>query len=142
MPSVPHVLWPHAFSQECDSCHFVNVISLAIVHVCAWRMIVEIVTHVQSTHHSSSPPSPPGFKGRLPALIDRISTSAPAELLEAPPVFADSCGGSTSSRRARFVESVLPSLGAAASSSGLANSFRLIKLYSRHFACAKIILHT
>ena len=53
-------------------------------------------SHTSSSHTMSSSPRP-GYNGRLSALIDRISTSLPAELLEAPPVFADSCGGPTAS---------------------------------------------
>ena len=56
-----------------------------------------------------------------------LSTSAPVELFEAPPVFADSCGTSHSSWRARFVASVLPSLGTATVVSRLANSSLLFR---------------
>ena len=84
--------------------------------------------HTCDPHTMSS--SPPGSNGRLPACVDRISTSAPSELLEAPPLFA------IPSRRERFVASFLPSFGATASGSGLTNSFRLIKLSSKRFACA------
>ena len=55
---------------------------------------------------------------RLPACIDRMSASAPAERLEAPPVFADSCGGSSrpgvhvSSHLFRFHLARQPTIGA------------------------------
>ena len=55
-------------------------------------------------------------------------------------MFADFCGDPISSRRARFVASVLPSLGAAASGSGLATTVRLIKLSSRRSRVCKIVL--
>ena len=140
---VPCHLFPHAWAtlsrrSVTPVTSSVQVSSQSFTHASEEYSLSS--SHTSNPHTTSS--SPPGSNGRLPALIDRTSTSAPIELLEAPPVFADSCGGQISSRRARFVATVLPSFGAAASGSGLANSARLIKLSSETFRVCRIFFHS
>ena len=79
-PSLPHLLWSRRLERVYES--------------------PSNSSHTSSPHIMSS--STPGSGGRLPALIGPISTSFPAVLLADPPVFPDSNGGPTSSRRARF----------------------------------------
>ena len=121
----------HVVSQE-RSCHFVSVISLAIVHLCVRRTFIELVTHVQSAHHVV-----------VAAWLQWSFASA--YLTAYPHQLQPSCSKllrclqilvAAQSRRARCVASVLPSLGTAASRSGLADSFRSVKMSSRRFACA------
>ena len=90
--SLPFVLWPHRLSKasllslrQCNRLTIVHVRTSETVFV----KLVKLVTYVQSAHHVFVASS----IHRSFAGVYHIS--APAELLEAPPVFADSCGVSS-----------------------------------------------
>ena len=96
--SLPFVLWPRRLSRalilSLRQRNRLHDRSRTCLRNC-FRRACQSSSHTSNPHTMSL--SPPGSSGRLPACVTRTSTSAPAELLEAPPVFADSCGVSNPS---------------------------------------------